>query len=150
MIILRIYRGVADHFPIRWTEWAMLWPAAGLWIALQIDTGMFSKSPSFAYLAAWGDEASWGTIIFLCALARLAALTINGTFKGFAFSPHIRAGAALFGVGMWSQVSLGFLMAFVNAGGALSGVIGWSTMVILELMNTYRSWSDVGKEHSRP
>ncbi|UIJ73384.1 hypothetical protein [Aurantimonas sp. HBX-1] len=83
-------------------------------------------------------------------MLRLAALTINGTFKGFAFSPHIRALASVVGVAIWSQVSLGFLMAFLAGGGAPSGVIGWSTMVLLEIMNVYRSWSDVGKNAARP
>lgn len=145
MIILRVYRGVADHFPIRVSEWLMLWPAFGLWVALQSSPDMFQTSPSFAYLAAWANEGTWSAIIGLCGVARLTALTINGTFKGFAFSPHIRAGASIIGVLIWSQISLGFFMAFVNAGGAASGVVAWSTMVLLELVNSYRSWSDVGK-----
>ncbi|WP_210291621.1 hypothetical protein [Aureimonas pseudogalii] len=145
MIIVRVYRGVADHFPIRVSEWVMVWPAVGLWFGLQLDPTMFGKSPSFAFIAAWGDEGTWSAVIGLCAVLRLAALTINGTFEGFAFSPHIRAFASLVGVGIWSQVSLGFLMAFLTAGGAFSGFIGWSTMVVLELWNVFRSWSDVGK-----
>jgi hypothetical protein len=50
---------------------------------------------------------------------------------------------------IWSQISLRFLMAFLNGGGALSGVVGWSTMVLLEIMNVYGSWSDVGKNMAR-
>lgn len=145
MIILRVYRGVADHFPIRVSEWIMVWPAIGLWFGLQLDPVMFAKSSSFAFLAAWGDESTWASIVGLCAVCRLAALTINGTFKGFAFSPHIRAAASLIGVAIWSQVSLGFLMAFLVSGGAISGVIAWSTFVIAELWNVVRSWDDVGK-----
>ena len=145
MIIFRVYRGVADHFPIRVSEWIMLWPAIGLWIGLQLDPAMFSTSASFAFLAAWADELTWSWIIAVCALSRLAALTINGPFQGFEFSPHIRAAASLIGVAIWSQIRLGLLMAYLFAGGAISGVIAWSTMVILELLNVYRSWSDVGR-----
>ncbi|WP_024585987.1 hypothetical protein [Aliihoeflea sp. 2WW] len=145
MIIVRVYRGVADHFPIRMSEWVMLWPALGLWIGLQLSPDMFETSNSFAYLAHWADERTWAAIIGLCGLMRLSALTINGTFKGFAFSPHIRAAASIVGAAIWSQVSLGFLMAWMNVGGAPSGAVAWSTMVLLEIMNTYRSWSDVGK-----
>lgn len=145
MIIVRVYRGIADHFPIRVSEWVMLWPAMLLWIGLQVDPDMFSKSASFSFLADWGDELTWSWVIAVCALFRLAALTINGTFQGFEFSPHIRAAASLVGVAIWSQVSLGFLMAYLFADGAISGVIAWSTMVILELLNVHRSWSDVGK-----
>jgi len=149
LIVFRIYRGVADHFPIRVSEWVMVWPAMGMWAALQAMPDMFSVSPSYEYLARWASEQSWAWIIMACGMVRLAALTINGTFKGFAFSPHIRAVASIVGVAIWSQISLGFLMAFLTGGGALSGVIGWSTMVLLEIMNTYRSWSDVGKNAAR-
>ncbi|WP_185982969.1 hypothetical protein [Aureimonas mangrovi] len=145
MIVLRVYRGVADHFQIRLSEWMMLWPSFGLWLAFQVDPEMFSKSPSYAYLEAWATQNTWAAIVALAGLCRLMALTINGTFKGFAFSPHIRGFASLVGVVVWSQISLGFLVAYVSAGGAPSGVIAWSTMVILEFANTYRSFSDIGK-----
>jgi len=145
VIVLRVYRGITDHFPIRVSEWVMAWPAIGLWVALQVDPQMFDRSPSFAYLAHWGDELTWAWVIGLCGVLRLLALTINGTFKGFAFSPHIRAAASLIGVAVWSQVSLGFLMAALTGGGAASGAIAWSTMVLMEVFNTYRSWSDVGR-----
>nr|CAD6602637.1 hypothetical protein RKHAN_01176 [Rhizobium sp. Khangiran2] len=147
MIVLRrVYDGVADHFKIRASEWVMLWPAFGLWFVLQLDPDMFTTSPSFAVLADWGEESTWAWFLFGCGLARLFALTINGTFRGFVFSPHIRATASLIGAAVWSQVSLGFLMAWLTAGGAPSGVIGWSTMVLLEIVNTHRSWADVGKQ----
>ncbi len=145
-LIVRVYRGIADHFPTRWTEWAMLWPTFGLWIALQLQPDMFSTSPSFSHVASWATERQWIAIFGLAMLCRFAALVINGTFKGFEFSPHIRAGASLVGVLIWSQVSLGFLTAFLFGGGALSGFVGWSLPVLLELMNTWRSWMDVGKQ----
>ena len=56
----------------------------------------------------------------------------NGTFKGFAFSPHMRAAASLAGIAIWSQISLGFLMAWWTSGGALSGAIGWGLDGALE------------------
>lgn len=147
MIVLRrVYDGVAGHFVIRASEWVMLWPAFGLWAVLHLDPDMFSTSPSFAVLADWADESTWALIIAGCGLARLFALTINGTFRGFVFSPHIRAAASLIGAAVWSQVSLGFLMAWLTAGGAPSGAIAWSTMVMLEIINTHRSWADVGKQ----
>lgn len=149
MIIFRIYRGVADHFPVRVTEWVMLWPAIGMWAVFQVMPDMFTLSPSYSTLARWATEQTWSMVFSGCGLIRMAALTINGTFKGFAFSPHIRAVASVVGAAIWSQVSLGFLLAAVTGEGALSGVIGWSTMVLLEIMNTYRSWSDVGKNAAR-
>jgi hypothetical protein len=149
MIVLRrVYDGVAGHFVVRATEWIMLWPAFGLWAVLQLNPDMFATSPSFAVLEDWGDETTWSWFLAGSGLARLFALTINGTFRGFVFSPHIRAAASLIGTGVWSQVSLGFFIAWLTVGGAPSGVIAfaWSTMVLLEIVNTHRSWSDVGKQ----
>ena len=145
-LIVRLYRGIADHFTVRWTEWAMLWPTFGLWLALQMQPDMFSTSASFSQVAAWASESTWSTIFGVAMVCRLAALIINGTFEGFELSPHIRAAASLVGVLIWSQISLGFLTAYLFAGGALSGFVGWSLPVLLELMNAWRSWMDVGKQ----
>lgn len=145
MVYVDIYRGIVSHFKIRISEWVMIWPSFGMWAALQIDSSMFTTSPSFSMLAAWADQGTWAMVMALSGVCRLAALVVNGTFKGFAFSPHIRASASLVGVIVWSQISLGFLLAYVQSGGALSGAIGWSTMVLLEIVNVHRSLADVGK-----
>jgi hypothetical protein len=147
VVLFRIYRGVKNHLPFRWTEWLMLWPAFGMWVALQLDPAMFTKSPSFTYLAHYATEATWATVLGFLGVLRLFALTVNGTFEGFAFSPHIRAFSALVGVLIWSRFSLGIFMAAVNSEGAASGVIAWSLPVMIELVNTYRAWSDVRREH---
>ena len=149
MIVIRVYKGVADHFPIRFSEWVMLWPAFGMWIVFQISPNMFSVSPSFSVLASWAEEGTWALVLAACGVARLTALTVNGTFPGFAYSPHFRAGASIFGALIWSQFSLGFFMAYLASGGAASGAVTWSTMVLLEIMNTYRSWADIGKNRRR-
>lgn len=147
VVIVRVYRGVKKHLPFRWPEWVMLWPCFGMWIALQVDVDMFDKSASFTYLARYANESTWATVLGFLGVLRLFALTVNGTFDGFAFSPHIRAFSALVGVLIWSRFSLGILMAAVTSAGAASGVIAWSLPVIIELVNTYRAWSDVRREH---
>lgn len=145
-LVVRVYRGIADHLPQRWTEWVMLWPSFGMWMALQIQPDMFTTSPSFAQVSAWASESTWSIIFGVAMVLRFGALFINGTFRGFEFSPHIRAATSLSGVLVWSQISLGFLTAFLFGGGALSGFVAWSLPVILELVNTWRSWKDVGAQ----
>lgn len=150
MIILRrVYHGVTEHFPLRVAEWVMLWPAIGVWLALYFFPKMFSTSPEFATLASWADEGTWSVVIGLCGACRLGALTVNGTFRTFSFSPHFRAAASAIGAIIWFQYSLGFFMAFASSDGALPGAlmgsIGWATMVVIEVFNTHRSWSDIGK-----
>lgn len=145
-LIVRLYRGIADHFAIRWTEWSMLWPTFGLWITLNSYPDLFSRSASFTTMAEWFDERTWALVFGLSMVCRMAALAINGTFKGFEFSPHIRAAASLIGVLIWSQVSLGFLLSYMNDGGLPTAVVIYTLPVILELMNTWRSFNDVGKQ----
>jgi len=148
-LIVRLYRGIADHFTIRWTEWAMLWPAFYMWVTFAANPDLFSRSPSFATLASWFDETTWGLIFWVTMVFRFAALAINGTFKGFEFSPHIRAAASFVGVLTWSQVSLGFLVAW-QFGSGLPTAFGIYTLpVILEFMNVWRSWLDVGRQFPR-
>lgn len=89
VVLFRVYRGLKKHLPFRWTEWAMLWPAFGMWVVLQWDPIMFSRSASFIYLARYANEGTWATILGFLGVLRLFALTINGAFDGFAFSPHI-------------------------------------------------------------
>lgn len=145
-LVVRIYRGIADHFTIRWTEWAMLFPTFGLWIVFSAYPDLFDESKSFTEMARWAEEATWSIVFGLAMVGRFAALAINGTFKGFEFSPHIRAGASLFGVLIWSQLSLGFLLSWLNDGGLPTAVIMYTLPVILELMNAWRSFLDVGKQ----
>ncbi len=145
-LYIRLYRGIADHFPIRWTEWAMLWPTFGLWVTFAMYPDLFSRSASFTKMAAWFTESTWSMVFGMAMVCRFAALAINGTFKGFEFSPHIRAGASLVGVLIWSQISLGFLLSWLNDGGLPTAFVIYTLPVILELMNAWRSFLDVGKQ----
>ena len=76
----------------------------------------------------------------------LAALTINGTFQGFRFSPHLRFGASLLGIFFWSQWTLGFLLSWASFGGAPSAIVAYGTFCAMELANLTRSGSDIGKD----
>lgn len=148
MIILRVWRGVADHFPIRATEWIMMLPTFGMAAAFRVAPDMFSVSPSFQRLAVWADEATWGTIVLACGVARFAALIINGTFAGFRLSPHIRFCASLAGIAFWSQFTLCFILAYLSGKGAPSAIVAYGTFCLMELWNLYRSGSDVGRDIS--
>lgn len=143
IVIRRITHGMIDHFPQRVTEWGMAWPALGMGIALRMQPGMFQTSPSFSRLALVATQQTWALIVLLCCLARVIALVINGNFRTFPYTPHIRLAASLACLFFWSRYCLGFLDAALGHGGAWSGVIAYSTFVILELVNCYRSWLDV-------
>ena len=147
-LIVRIYHGVVDHFVIRLTEWAMLWPSFWIWFGLQNDPNMFNKSPAFVSMASWASEETWSAVFGLVMFARLIALAVNGTFREFKYSPHIRAGASLFGAIFWSIAAVGFLQAYFN-GAAMSAFAMWSTPAVIEWMNIWRSGLDIGRQASR-
>ncbi len=74
---------------------------------------------------------------------RLIALIVNGTFRGFEFSPHLRFAASMVGIIVWSQIDAGFFLSFLNEGGLPTAAIAYGTFVILELVNASRSVRDV-------
>ena len=143
LIVRRMARGVRAHFHVRVTEWAMVYPTLGMSVALMFQTDMFETSPSFSELARWATEGAASCVAMLCALVRFAALVVNGTFRSFPFSPHLRAGASLLGAAFWWQVTLGFAMAAVDGRGAWSAVVAYSTLLILEAVNISRSFADI-------
>lgn len=144
MIVARVVSGVSSHFHVRLPEWVMIVPALGMGVAMVGQPDMFSLSPSFAGVQRIMPQEVWASLVLLCATARLAALTVNGTFTGFRFSPHIRAVASFVGVGFWGSFASGFVQSAVAGGGSWSAVVAYSTFVLLEMANVYRAMRDTG------
>lgn len=145
MIIVRVASGIKDHWHIRATEWLMIYPAIGFGTVLLHQPELFETSRSFEQVARWASQGTWAVGVLLCAAIRLFALTVNGTFKTFPYSPHLRLTATMFGIIFWSQYSLGLLAAALFNGGAWSGPVFISTICLAELLNLYRSWSDIAR-----
>jgi hypothetical protein len=145
MIIVSVVRGVRDHLHIRATEWLMVYPAVFFGIVLLYQDDLFQNSASFAQVAAWADQSTWALCVLLCALTRLVALTVNGTFKNFTYSPHMRLTASFCGIAFWSQYCLGLLSTALLDNGAWSGPVIYSTLCLAELLNLYRSWTDIAR-----
>lgn len=144
MIVLRrITHGIYAHLPIRVTEWGMAWPALAMGLALKYQPDMFRTSPSFERLGAIATQETWAILVLICCLIRVVALTVNGTFAGFGYSPHMRLVASLAGLFFWSRYCLGFLDAALTNGGSWSAPAMYSTAVLFEVINSYRSWVDV-------
>lgn len=143
MIVVRMAAGVRNHFQIRATEWLMLFPSVGLGAIMIEQEGLFSTSPSFATVASWAHESTWAVIVLLCALTRLVALGVNGTFQGFGISPHLRLFASLVGAVFWSQYCLGFALSAFFGNGAWTAPLFCATFVLMEILNISRSCSDI-------
>lgn len=144
MVIIRLGRGIHAHFHIRLTEWIMAYAAIGMWLAFNLQPDMLSSAPSFFVLERWASQPTWAALVLAAGLARLAALTVNGTFQAFRYSPHLRVTASFLGILFWSQFTLGFMISWAEGAGAFSAVIAYSTFCLAELANIYRSWADIG------
>jgi hypothetical protein len=110
---------------------------------LAADPGTFDTSRSFAVLQAYGSEATWAMICFAVGMTRLAALVVNGTFRQFRFSPHLRGGASFIACVFWGQIGLGVCLAWWG-GGSGTGVVAYCTFMAIEMWNLFRAWADVG------
>jgi hypothetical protein len=143
MIVVRMASGVRKHFHIRATEWVMLFPSVMLGAGMLYQHDMFTKSPSFRIVARWAEEPTWALLVLICALLRLSALAVNGTFQGFGVSPHMRLIASFAGAAFWSQFSLGFLIAYLTGVGSWDAPVAYSTFCFMEILNITRAWADV-------
>ncbi len=143
MIVLRIATGIREHFPARVSEWIMTAAILAWSAVLSSDPCTFATSQSFRVLVGYADEATWSTNCLLVGLVRLTALIINGTFKQFGYSPHLRGTASIIARVFWGQIALGVLIAWW-LGGSGTGVVAYSTFMVIELWNLFRAWADVG------
>lgn len=146
MIVLRIAGGIREHFGVRFPEWIMTVPLAGWAAVLLFDPATFGSGRSFAVIARYGDEATWGNLCLFAAFLRLAALVVNGTFRAFRFAPHLRAAASVVAALFWGHITLGVLVAALTYGSAATGVIAYGTFVLVELWNLFRARADVGAQ----
>lgn len=149
MIILRISKGIYEHFPYRVTEWIMtgaLFAFAGM---LAGSGDAFLESHSFRELARYGDGAFWATICMAAGFIRLAALVVNGTFKQFRYSPHMRAGASVVACVFWGQIELAVTAAWLSGTAVGTGSVAYGTFMAIEVWNLIRAWADVGAARRR-
>jgi hypothetical protein len=143
MIILRIAGGIRQHFGMRVTEWIMTASLFGWSTVLSANSMTFGRNRSFDVIAQYGTEMTWANICMAAGFIRLVALVVNGTFKQFKYSPHLRAGASFVACVFWGQISLGVFLASLD-GGSGTDVIGYLTFMTIEMWNLFRAWADVG------
>lgn len=143
IVVRRIWEGTRDHFQVRATEWIMVVPLLGIGWLMYLDDDLFQSSQSFSVIGRYGDETTWCIVIMLCAINRLLALLINGTFDGFQYSPAIRLFASLVAMTFWFMFAMGIFVAYMYNGGAPTGIVAYGTFVVIELRNIYLSRRDM-------
>lgn len=144
MIIVRVARGITEHFPARASEWGFA--ALLIWLGSLFlhYPALFDASLSYAGLAKLADEVVWGWACIAIGSLRLVALVINGTFAGTWYgrrSPHVRGVCAFLSCGIWFPIFAGFLVSerpllIVCYAGVVLG---------LDAYNIRRVWADAGR-----
>jgi hypothetical protein len=146
MIVLRIARGVTDHFIRRVPEWV----SAGILLkfgqALLAPSDVFPTSHAYDVMARLANEQTWGVVLVLVASMRITALTANGTFRWFQqWSPVVRASTAYLSGFVWCAVAFSLFVS--NA-----STTGWGTYTGLLIMDVTMAVSvarEAGRAHRK-
>lgn len=150
MIVLRrLAHGVWHHADVRFTEWLGAAPLLGVGYVLYAQPEVLSSTASFTTLARWAQVGTWSNVLMACALMRLIALFVNGTFRGFTHSPTIRFTASCVASMFWMLFTVGVYSAWREAGGSPTAPIIYGTLIILELRNAYVSRVDMASARGR-
>lgn len=141
-MILRVYKGIHEHFPARRSEWVLagIMTAWG-WILLG-PTDTFGRSPGWAQMAAMASEHTWGWAAAAIGIFRFAALVINGTFADTWYgrwSPHVRALASFLACFLWLQIAIGLYASWPP------GLAAYTGLLVLDFMNIVAAMSDAAK-----
>lgn len=144
MILLRTWTGIAAHYADRRFEWVMGGGAFAMGLALTFQPDMFDLAPHYGTLHRAADEPFYAVLFFLCAVFRLVALGVNGTFAGFRLSPHLRALAALLGALLWAFFSLSFMVSAARYGTTFGPIVAYGIAAMVELHNVGQAAAAVG------
>lgn len=134
MLILRIGRGVIDHFPVRRSEWINSLVMFGWGAILAFDNlplyGIWTN------LSLSLSEAAWSSMLMTIAALRLLALTINGTFPKSWYgrwSPHVRVAMSMICALAWMQLVLAGMKAPVWS----TAVVAYAGYFVSDVLNTW-------------
>lgn len=97
---------------------------------------VFETGTQWQRFAEFGTEREWGIFIGLVALIRLLALIVNGKARR---TPALRAATALLGAGLWSFVSL----LFIVPGETITTGVGiYAVLACSDLVSAWRAAKD--------
>lgn len=144
VVIVKIFDGVAKHFPIRRSEWINAGMMMGWGALLTYQPALFESSPIYSHMAKMGDELIWGFWTVVIGAVRLAALFINGSFHDrwySRYSPFVRAVMSLASCFLWVQLLIG-----IYASGATPpGIVLYVGLAISDLLNAFSATGDAAK-----
>jgi hypothetical protein len=133
-------KAVNRYLENRLFEWGMAF--AMLALALQIFVWPRTLAASaFRYLSYAISEEHIGLFFLTVALARGAALVING--RSSVYGPRVRALGALAGAIIWAQMDLALFALLQEAVVPSPGIPIYLSLTVCEMISCYRAATDV-------
>jgi hypothetical protein len=142
---LRLARGAAHNFAIRVSDWFAACVLLSFGLSMLTWSALFAADRSFALLWQYGSPAFWGWACVLVGFGRVCALTINGTFPGFPWSPHVRLAMAMLSVFVWFQITLGVL----SRDGGTVMIAFYPNLFLFDLYNLFLTASEASAAERR-
>jgi len=134
MLILRIGRGVIDHFPVRRSEWISACVMIAWGAILTLDG--LPLYGSWVYLSVNLTEQAWAALLICLGFVRLIVLTINGSFPTTWYgkwAPHVRVATSLICTLAWLQLVLAGIKAPIWS----TGVAAYAGYFVSDMLNTF-------------
>jgi hypothetical protein len=151
-----LWTGITEQWPGRRFEWLMGIGAIAIGVGLTVQPQMFDLARHYHTLEGWASEAVFAKLFFLCGVLRLVALTINGTFATFRYSPLILVLSSMAGAFLWGAFSYSFFTAYAQTAGqgpALEASVGpaivYGLHCLAEVMNTGTAAEAMGEQAER-
>lgn len=140
MIISRVFRGITNHYPIRVTDWFLAAMLTNFGTILLAPGEIVDGGVIYQFLRSIMGEDVWGWICVVIGVSRLVALTVNGTFPAFRWSPHIRFICAVLSCLVWFQVALGVQLADETS----DGLAIYRYLLLFDIYNSFLAASEAG------
>ena len=110
-MIVRVVRGSTHNFALRVGDWLLASTLASLGFILSQDPAAVDGNPAYDLMQRIAPTANFGFVCMAVGFVRLTALFINGTFRAFRFSPHVRFMMSMVSIFVWFQLALGAALA---------------------------------------
>jgi hypothetical protein len=141
MIIVRIARGIHDHFPARMSEWGLAVMLLNLGLVLGQPNDTMQTSPSLSGLLRIAPEHVWAWALLLIGSVRLLALVVNGTFADTLYgrwSPHVRSVLSFLSCFFWMNITVGLTLSEMTG----TGIAVYPVLLLMDGYNTVRAAGD--------
>lgn len=137
-----VLHNAAAHFEIRASSWFMAWITLGVGISMTANptmlTGSINAAIYFRHMAELADQSIWRALFLIVGTSRLMALTINGSFPAFHWTPHIRLAMSCLSAMLWANVAYS-----VIEGMPTIGTVVYPFLILVEIHNAVQALRDM-------